>query len=234
MSTFPPLLHALAIGSIGLAVCCAMLIIIDEFKRPQKMWIMNVVWPLTALFGSVLWLAFYFAWGRPKVHTQSGDAAPFPIVVAKGTNHCGAGCTLGDIVAEWSAFAFPGVALWFGWHRLFSEKMFAVWLLDFVLAFLFGVVFQYFTIKPMRNLTFTQGLAAALKADTASITAWQIGMYGLMALIQFEGYRRAYGHTASVASPEFWLAMQLAMLGGFVTSFPMNWWLLRRGVKEAM
>jgi len=28
--------------------------------------------------------------------------------------------------------------------------------------------------------------------------------------------------------------MQIAMLCGFVTSYPVNWWLLRSGVKEKM
>ena len=28
--------------------------------------------------------------------------------------------------------------------------------------------------------------------------------------------------------------MQLGMLIGFGTSYPMNWWLIRRGIKEAM
>jgi Domain of unknown function (DUF4396) len=28
--------------------------------------------------------------------------------------------------------------------------------------------------------------------------------------------------------------MQLAMLAGFVTSYPVNWWLIRIGVKERM
>ena len=28
--------------------------------------------------------------------------------------------------------------------------------------------------------------------------------------------------------------MQIAMLAGFGTSYPVNWWLLRKGIKEAM
>ncbi|WP_405083923.1 DUF4396 domain-containing protein [Paraburkholderia caribensis] len=28
--------------------------------------------------------------------------------------------------------------------------------------------------------------------------------------------------------------MQLAMLAGFATSYPVNWWLIRSGVKEKM
>ena len=34
--------------------------------------------------------------------------------------------------------------------------------------------------------------------------------------------------------PEFWFAMQLAMLAGFVTSYPVNWLLIRIGWKERM
>lgn len=40
--------------------------------------------------------------------------------------HCGAGCTLGDIVAESLVLAFPAIAIWAGWKTSFSEKMFAI------------------------------------------------------------------------------------------------------------
>lgn len=38
-------------------------------------------------------------------------------------------------------------------------------------------------------------------------------------------FKPAYGGMAKVASPEFWFAMQLAMLAGFATSYPVNRWL---------
>jgi hypothetical protein len=68
----------------------------------------------------------------------------------------------------------------------------------------------------------------------ASITAWQIGMHGLMASLQFGWYRSAFGGIAPVGSPEFWFAMQIAMLADFVTSYPVNWALIRIGCKEEM
>jgi hypothetical protein len=34
--------------------------------------------------------------------------------------------------------------------------------------------------------------------------------------------------------PRYWLMMQIGMVCGFATSFPMNWLLLRAGLKEAM
>ena len=64
---------------------------------------------------------------------------------------------------------------------IFAKKIFAVWIVDFIFAFAFGMVFQYFTIAPMRGLWFGQESGPAIKADTLSLTAWQIGMYGFMA-----------------------------------------------------
>ena len=195
------------------------------------------VWPVCALFGGLLWLGLYWCHGRgvPRgVEHQPDRDTPMAVAVAKGAGHCGAGCTLGDIVAEWLAFAIPGIAVALGWHTLFAEKTFAVWLLDLALAFLFGVAFQYWTIKPMGDLSVGQGLVAAVKADTLSITSWQIGMYGAMAVGQLAILRPLCGTTAPVDSPEFWFVMQLAMLAGFVTAYPVNWWLVRAGFKEKM
>ncbi|HLH11373.1 MAG TPA: DUF4396 domain-containing protein [Methylovirgula sp.] len=241
MAQFPYWFHALALASLAIALACAALIILDEIARPQKMWIMNLVWPLCALFGSLIWLAFYFAYGReaksPSAGKGHGHHAPtqaFPVLVAKGASHCGAGCTLGDIIAEWLAFLMPVLAIAFGWKSIFAEKMFAVWVLDYLLAFGLGIAFQYFTIKPMRQLSVGQGIREALKADFASITAWQIGMYGFMAFAQFIWFGRSFGGKAEVDTPEFWLIMQIAMICGFLTSYPVNWALLEAGVKEPM
>jgi hypothetical protein len=75
-----------------------------------------------------------------------------------------------------------------------------------------------------------EGFIAALKADTLSLTSWQIGMYGWMALIIFV----IIGHEIEKTNPVFWFMMQIAMLAGFFTSYPVNWWLLRKGIKEKM
>jgi hypothetical protein len=67
---------------------------------------------------------------------------PLPVMVGEGALHCGSGCMLGDVAAEWLAFLVPAVAVWFGWHSLFEGKMDAVWGLDFVFAYALGIVFQ--------------------------------------------------------------------------------------------
>jgi hypothetical protein len=226
----PVWFHWLSTMSLGTGVVIAAAIAVDEARYPQKMWIMNLVWPIVALFGSLLAAWGYLAFGRATIQRKT----PFAVDVAKAACHCGSGCTLGDVVAETLIIAFPGLLLWFGWHSLFEERLFAAWILDFILAFGFGIVFQYYTIVPMRDLSPTQGLVAAIKADTLSLAAWQIGMYGFMAVAHFILFRRILGVSLDATDVEYWFMMQIAMITGFATAYPVNWWLLRRGLKERM
>lgn len=242
----PTWLHSLSIEYLLLGAACAVIIAADEIRHPQHMWIMDVVWPVTALFGTVWVLWQYITYGRLGTHERAHAAmerdeempskklTPFPVATANGALHCGSGCTLGDICAEWLTFLVPSVAVWFGWHSLFGTKIFAVWIIDYIFAYAFGIVFQFFTIAPMRGLSFGPGIVAAVKADTLSLTAWQVGMYGFMAIAYFLIFRMGLGARLETNTVEFWFMMQIAMICGFITSYPVNWWLLRSGVKEKM
>jgi Domain of unknown function (DUF4396) len=239
-------LHALSVGALILGAVCAVILLADVIRHPQHMGIMNVVWPVVGLFAGPLALWGYFSYGRLATHEKAKPAmdrgeeppskklTPFGVMVGKGAAHCGAGCTLGDIVAEWLCFAVPAIAVAFGFKSVFPEKIFAVWIVDYIFAFAFGIVFQYFTIAPMRGLGLWDGVIAAVKADTLSLTAWQVGMYGFMALAQFAYFRPLLGKMIEVNTAEFWFTMQLAMLAGFATSYPVNWWLIEAGIKEKM
>jgi hypothetical protein len=237
----PAWLLDLAWISLALGGVSALLIIIDELQEPQHMWIMNVVWPVTALYSSVIALWAYYRFGRlstkrrvieAKQHGQEnpGKKKAAPAIYALATTHCGSGCTLGDILLEWSIFFFPVILTAFGFHTLWNEKMFSAWALDFIVAFTLGVAFQYFTIVPLRHLSPGKGLLEAFKADALALTAWQMGMYGWMAIAMFA----IFGHELKKTSPVFWFMMQIAMLCGFVTSYPVNIWLVIKGIKEKM
>jgi hypothetical protein len=79
-----------------------------------------------------------------------------------------------------------------------------------------------------------QGLAAAVKAGSPSLAAWQVGMGGVMALIQFPMFVPVWGARMPASPPGSWLATQWAMVGGFITSCPVNGWPVRIGIKHAM
>ncbi len=227
--------------SLGIAFTCAIVIAIDEARHPQKMWIMNIVWPVTALYFSVFALWAYFAKGRQMTKAamqgmskqemeqqkeqkkEQARKSPTWSQTALSDSHCGAGCVLADIVTEFTVFGVGATFL--------GMELYANFLWDFIAAWSLGVVFQYFTIKPMRNLSVGGGIWAAIKADTLSITTFQIGMYGFMALVYFKFFPFPHLHANE---PSYWLMMQIAMICGFVTALPINWLLVKIGWKEAM
>ncbi len=59
-------------------------------------------------------------------------------------------------------------------------------------------------------------------------------MYGFVAIAYFVFFNDGFGAKLEVNSFEFWFMMQIAMMVGFVTSYPANWWLITRGLKERM
>lgn len=224
---------AVSIFSLTIAGVGFLAISTDLLRRPQKMWIMNLVWPLTALYAGQLAVLLYFKIGRlssqraidiadQERRDHSGRDKPFWQAVAIGAMHCGSGCVLGDLVAESITLRAP--------VTIFGQKLLGDWVIDYLWAYLFGIVFQYFSIKPMKGLSMGHAIWAAIKADTLSLTAWQFGMYGWMAIATF----LIFGHEISKTSAVFWFMMQIAMLFGFCTAYPMNWWLIKSGVKEKM
>lgn len=226
----PSWLTITAWASLGAAFLTSGLILRDIYVLGyrQKMKVMEVVWPVTALyFGPLAWWG-YRRWGRlnsPRYQRRT-DAKPDygePASVTVGVSHCGAGCTAGDIIGAWVVFA----ASW----KLLGLALPAEYLADFTLAFALGIAFQYFSIAPMRGLGVRDGIIAALKADTLSLAAFEVGLFGWMAVIQFVLFTDPH---LEPNHPTYWLLMQVGMVLGFATAYPVNAWLIRRGIKEAM
>jgi len=136
----------------------------------------------------------------------------------KGATHCGAVCAHGDFLGDGPAFALGFVL--FG-SEFAGELRFA-----FVLAYLFGIVFQYFSVAPKRGLGLWEGIVAAVKTDTLSLLAYEVGMFGWLA------YRAWLYPGLHPTTWTYWLLMQVAMVLGFATTYPVNWWLISRGTKE--
>lgn len=228
--------------SLGVAFACAAWIAADELRHPQRMWIMNVVWPVTALYFGPFAVWGYYTVGRPKMSKDAmagmskeqmdarkerqkvqARTGPTASQTAVSDSHCGAGCTLGDVAA---AFTVAALGLTIAGVPLYAE-----WVADFLAAWTLGVAFQYFTIKPMRGLSVGEGLKAAMKADTLSILTFEVGMFVWMGLVYFVLFTRPH---LTPFDPRYWLMMQVAMVIGFFTAYPMNRWLVRKGWKEAM
>ncbi|HEV7212544.1 MAG TPA: DUF4396 domain-containing protein [Blastococcus sp.] len=229
----PTWLTALSWAALVVGFACAAIILFDIFGRGyrQRMGVMEAVWPVNALYLGPLALVGYRRYGRPSSRrwlrehgTDSAPDKPDWATTSVGVAHCGAGCTLGDIIAESLIFALgisvAGTALW------------AEYIGDYVLAIALGLVFQYFAIAPMRGLSFRKGIVAAAKADILSLTAFEVGLFGWMALMAFVFFPGP--HRLHPDSPVYWFLMQIGMALGFLTAYPVNAWLIKKGIKEAM
>ncbi len=266
----PDWLSVLAWISLAAALVCAAAIAYDIVvnRRRQPMGVMNLVYPITAVYFGPVALVFYWRWARAQPvgattsmtsmgpmsmamsmpssmpmptsmdegmshlsHEHAAMAAepdrperPRWVTLATEASHCGSGCTLGDVISEFVIFglglSIAGVALW-------SE-----YIGDYALAVVFGVAFQYFAIAPMRGLGVKDGLKAAIKADIISLSAFEVGLFGWMALMAFVFFPAP--HHLRPDSVAYWLLMQVGMIIGFFTSLPANVWLVRRGIKVPM
>lgn len=224
-------------------IIVALILYFDIRKHRQTMKIMEAVWPLSGLWGSWLALWAYYHLGRTKpgrdmdrsMHMNMHKNTDTPAMqmshsthpdwrqITLSTLHCGAGCTLADILGEWFTYLIP---VFIGGSILAGQ-----WVLDYILALLFGVFFQYAAIRAMERLSVKRTLQKALKADFLSLTAWQAGMYGWMAIVMFGLFPHL---TLPKTSFEYWFMMQIAMCAGFLTSFPVNRFLIRKGIKHGM
>lgn len=217
---------------LALGFASAATIAADVFGRRhrQPMRIMEAVWPVTALYFGPAAVWGYFRFGRPMSHRWLTDhdrneppAKPRWAATAVAVSHCGAGCTLGDIIAEFTIFAIGAT--------IAGQSLFAMFVGDYLAAVGLGFVFQYFAIAPMRGLGLGKGLREAAKADVLSLTAFEVGLFGWMALTYYVFFP---GPHLEPTSPVFWFLMQVGMIIGFFTAWPVNVWLIRSGVKEAM
>lgn len=216
--------------ALGLGFASAGWIAFDIYGRRyrQPMGVMEAVWPITALYFGPVAVWGYHRFGRtasPRWRADNTDrpqpAMPRWASTAMEVSHCGAGCTLGDIIAEFAVF---GLGLTIAGSTLYAE-----FVGDYLVAIALGIVFQYFAIAPMRGLSFRRGIVEAAKADIVSLTAFEIGLFGWMAVMAFVIFP-----DVPVNDPVHWFGMQIGMIIGYFTSWPANVWLLRKGIKEEM
>ncbi len=219
-----PSLEIVAWIAIGLGLLTAIAIAIDEIRHPQKMRIMNVVWPITGLYFPVVGLWFYRAMGRPlavNAPARSGERPRWKTVFVSAT-HCGSGCVLGDIVGAPIVFFFGLTAL--------GSVLLAEYTAEFILAYVFGIAFQYLAIRSMRKVPTGEAIMDAVKADTLALVAFEVGMFGWMAIVYYLLLPRHPRPDTAV----FWFMMQIGMVFGFLTTYPANWLLVKWGIKQGM
>ena len=220
----------------------ALILAINVIFHRQSMKIMNIVWVLTGLWGHYFALFAYYTSGVRKdnmvatvpmenmkmdmkisMEMDMSEVRPQWQSITLSALHCGAGCTLADIIGEWFTYWVP--------LQIGGSLIAGSWALDFVLALILGVFFQFIAIREMEAISFREAVSRAFKADFFSLLAWQVGMYSWMAVATFILFK---DESLEKTSWTFWFMMQIAMLWGFMVSYPVNAWLIKSGIKKGM
>lgn len=210
--------------ALGVGLLCSIIITVDVIKHPQMMKVMNFVWPINGCFLGPFALWTYFKWGRLKAKgIDKEDKRRKPARVFVSTSHCSSGCALGDAVGVPIVFL---TAL-----TIAGSTLFAHYVVEFIFAYVFGILFQFYAIYPMnKKQGVMQSFKDAIKADSLALISFEIGMFGWMAIVEF----LLFATPPKPNEPTYWFMMQIALTLGFLSSYPANWWLVRKGIKEAM
>ncbi|KAJ4507495.1 hypothetical protein HRR83_004073 [Exophiala dermatitidis] len=157
---------------------------------------------------------------QPHPHDTGADPPMFATITI-ATCHCGAGCVLGDMIGEWLIYKSDAT--------INGSMLYAAFVVDFVLALAFGIVFQYFSIAPMVGDYGWKSIIRSAKADFLSLVFFEIGLFGWMAIFDLLIFDQKLG----MNNMTYWFMMQIGMFFGHWTGFPINWVLINRGIKEA-
>lgn len=223
---------------LGVGLLSFVIIYTDiNMGRYQGMPIMNICWPITALYSGPLAVFMYYKYARGckashshhnhaqhnhahSKHTHKMRRRPMWVDVYISSTHCGAGCGLADIVSE--------IMIFWAAITIFKHTIWASYFIDYGFALVFGLAFQYFNIAPMKpNLSTWQVMKYAIQADVLSLTTFQLGMYGWLLAVHF-----IYNGQLNAGSHIYWFMMQIGLTIGLLTTFPVNYWLIKTKIKE--
>jgi hypothetical protein len=102
--------------------------------------------------------------------------------------------------------------------------------MEYVLGFGFGLgIFQALFMRDMVGGSYPRALAGSFIPELTSMNCLMAGMIPVAMILK----SRMSGATSPL-SPVFWFVMSMALMTGFITAYPMNWWLVARRLKHGM
>ncbi len=102
--------------------------------------------------------------------------------------------------------------------------------LEYGLGFGFGwSVFQSLFMRGMAGGSYMRALSSTFFPELLSMNCLMAGMVSVMIVAM-----KSAPSSHEPSGPAFWFIMSMALLAGFITAYPMNWWLVSRHMKHGM
>lgn len=204
----------------ALAVAC---VAYDQFKggREEKSLAMKTMrwgWVLITLYTGVFGLVIYWFLHRAFAReTPEPSEPPLWEQSVESTIHCVAGDATGILLAA-------VVTIWLGLPMNLEVMV------EYAAGFAVGLfVFQALCMKPSLGGSYWRAVKSTLLAETLSMNALMAGMIPVMVILMSRDMS-----AMEPSSLRFWGTMALAFVVGTLMTYPVNWWLVKRGLKHGM
>jgi hypothetical protein len=191
----------------------------DAFTKNPEMTVMKWGWVLVTLYTGPVGLAFYVLSCKeaaPRTHEEF--VKPLWKQSLGSTIHCLAGDATGIIIAA-TITAILGLPM---------AIDIAV---EYVFGFLFGLtIFQALFMKDMLGGSYLRALKASFMPEWLSMNMVMAGMIPTMVVLMMGSDMRAMWPGNLL----YWGVMSAATMVGAVVAYPVNVWLVLRGLKHGM
>jgi hypothetical protein len=202
----------------GLTVLSVLYVAYDAFAHNPEMTVMKWGWIAVTAYTGPIGLFFYLIGCKEPLSRTHEQFVAAPWRQALGsTIHCMAGDASGIILAA-AVTALVGLPMG----------------LDLVVEYAFGfgfglLIFQALFMRDMLGGSYWQAVRRTLLPEFLSMNMVMAGMAPVMALLMARDMA-----AMEPTSLRFWAVMSLATLVGGALAYPMNAWLVERGLKHGM
>jgi len=192
-------------------------IIWDQYTNTPSMRIMTLAWGLIIIYMGPIGLFIYFTSCRqPLPGTHDVFIAAHWKQAVGSLIHCIAGDATAIIVMA-SILHFTEIPNG-------TEVV-----VEYVAAYLFGLfIFQALFMRSM-FATYKEAVMKSIFAETVSMNMVMAGMFPVIVIV-----KHFLPESSNPTTLYFWGSMSLATLVGFVLAYPINSWMVKRGVKHGM
>ncbi|MGD2169548.1 MAG: DUF4396 domain-containing protein [Chlamydiota bacterium] len=201
-----------------LTALSAIYISYDLIKNTPSAKVMKLAWFLVVLYTGPIGLFLYLlSCKEPLPETHEEFIKPLWKQALGSEVHCLAGDATGIIAA---AFILSFMKISIPWEIT----------LEYLAGFGFGLfIFQALFMKSSMGGSYFQALKTSFYPEWLSMNMIMAGMIPVMVI-----WKNLDSASTSPTSLHFWAMMSLASLVGGILAYPMNYWLVKKGLKHGM
>jgi hypothetical protein len=192
-------------------------VIWDQYTNTPSTRIMTLAWALVILYTGPLGLFFYFLSCREPMPETHEKFIQVHWKQALGSLiHCVAGDATAIILMAAFLHYFPlpnGIEV----------------IIEYTAAYLFGLfIFQALFMRSMYD-SYGQAVKSTVFAETVSMNFVMSGMFPVIVYIKYH-----YPEASDPFGLAFWGMMSLATIVGSFAAYPINSWMVKKGIKHGM